>query len=99
VPQRVVILACGLLASLPATAQVSRIPPNAIDRATAVDDARRASVADAAAADRDRAMLDARNSATRIGPVPQSTMTDRVTGANGSVTSAPATVTPPASPN
>ncbi|UVO50069.1 hypothetical protein M0208_05870 [Sphingomonas sp. SUN019] len=98
---RLVLSAIVLTSAVPAMAQVGRIPPNAIDRATAVDDARRAAIADAATADRERATRDARDSAARVGPVQQSTMTDRVSGLNGAL--APATTAStapsPATPN
>jgi hypothetical protein len=98
---RILLPAMTLLAASPATAQVGSIPPNAIDRATAADDARRASIAEAAAADRDRAKRDARDSAARIGQLPQSTMTDRVSGLNGTLSPAAnaPTAPPPNSPN
>jgi hypothetical protein len=95
----VVIVTIGLLASAPVSAQVSRIPPNAIDRSTAADDARRASISSSVAADRDRAALDARSAASRTGPLPQSTMIDRVDGATTGVQPVPSVVTPPVSPD
>lgn len=58
----------------------TRIPPNAIDRATAASDPRRAEAARAADADRASAERAARDAAARTAPVAGSTMTDGVSG-------------------
>jgi len=59
----------------------TRIPPNAIDRATASTDARRADQARAADADRVAAENRAHTArATQSAPITQSTLTDGVSG-------------------
>lgn len=98
-PRIWVAIAFGVVAAAPAAAQVGSIPPNAIDRAIKADDTRRSATSAAAAADRDRAARDARASATDIGPVPQSTMTDRVTPSSTGPSSIPTTTPPPATPD
>jgi len=85
------------LTPAPASAQGvpdTRIPPNAIDRATAETDQRRAEATRAADADRVAAQNAARAaSSTQSAPITQSTLTDGVSGL-GTRTDTPA---PPAS--
>ena len=58
----------------------TRIPPNAIDRATAVSDRRDADRAQASSLDRIEAERAARAASERQGPVAGSTLTDGVAG-------------------
>jgi hypothetical protein len=79
------LLAAGALAlPLPALAQTAGrsvlLPPNPIDRATASSDQRNADARRAADADRLNADVAGRQAESRVGPLPQSTMTDTVSG-------------------
>ncbi len=84
------IVSLGLLNPCVATAQVSStpsgsvldtgIPPNAIDRATAVTDQRRSDLAQSSAVDRLEAERNARAASSRRGPVSGSTLSDGVAG-------------------
>lgn len=74
----------------------TRIPPNAIDRATAATDPARADASRAAADDKARADRAARAAADRSAPVAASTMTDGASGlGTRSDVAAPTTTTPP----
>ncbi len=78
-----VVLGAMALPSL-AQAQTSGrsvlLPPNPIDRATSASDQRNADARRAADADRRAAASSAAATASRTGPIPNSTMTDQVGG-------------------
>lgn len=73
------------------------IPPNAIDRATAITDQRRANAAQSSAVDRLDAERAARAANARNGPVAGSTFSDGVAGlgTRPDVTSPPTATAPP----
>ncbi len=103
----IALTSAGLLFATTAEAQTSPtpttgvlatgIPPNAIDRATAVTDQRRSSAAQSSAIDRIDAERDARAARERRGPVAGSTFTDGVAGlgTRPDVASPPNTTAPP----
>jgi len=97
--RRPAILAAAALLPSVALAQTAGrsvlVPPNAIDRANASTDARSADARRAADADRLSASAAASRDASRTGPPPTSTMTDRPGGFSTSqTTGAPVTPAP-----